>query len=116
MPMSAALVMPVLGAWESPAGRWRAGLSLVWCRGLSAWCRSVVKDLGDGGAGGGFVDEGFVGGEGGDEGLQGEVVDRAGVAAGGVVDQGGGVVGEQGVGAAGQGQVVLVMTNSSLPP
>jgi hypothetical protein len=29
----------------------------------------VVEDLGDGGAGGGFVDDGFVGGEGGDEGL-----------------------------------------------
>ena len=46
-----------------------------------------VDDLGDGGAGGGFVDEVLAGGEGGDQGLQGEVVDRAGVAAAGGVDQ-----------------------------
>jgi len=57
------------------------------------WCR-LVEDFGDGGAGGGFVDDGLVGGVGGDEGLQAEVVDRAGVAAGGVVDEVGGVVGE----------------------
>jgi len=56
----------------------------------------VGGDLGDGGAGGGFVDDGFVGGVGGDEGLDGEVVDRSGVAAAGLVDQCGGVVGEQG--------------------
>ncbi len=35
-------------------------------------------DLGDGGAGGGLVDDGLVRGVGGDEGLQGEVVHRAG--------------------------------------
>jgi len=46
-----------------------------------------VDDLGDGGAGGGFVDEVLPGGEGGDQGLQGEVVDGAGVAAAGGVDQ-----------------------------
>jgi hypothetical protein len=34
-----------------------------------------VDDLADCGAGGGFVDEVLAGGEGGDEGLQGEVVD-----------------------------------------
>jgi len=46
-----------------------------------------VDDLGDRGAGGGVVDEVFAGGECGDQRLQGEVVDRAGVAAGGGVDQ-----------------------------
>jgi hypothetical protein len=35
-------------------------------------------DLGDGGAGGGLIDDALVGGVGGDEGLQGEVVDRPG--------------------------------------
>jgi len=38
-------------------------------------CYSVRRDFGDGGAGGGFVNDGFVGGERGDEGLQREVVD-----------------------------------------
>ena len=42
----------------------------------------------------------------GDEGLDGEVVDRSGVAAAGLVDQRGGVVGEQGVRPSGQGDVV----------
>ncbi|CKW26396.1 Uncharacterised protein [Mycobacterium tuberculosis] len=68
--------------------------------GVSVWC-SVCRDFGDGGAGGGFVDDGLVGGEGGDEGLQGEVVDRAGVAPAGLVDQPDGVVGEQGIVASG---------------
>ena len=45
--------------------------------GVSVWC-SVCRDFGDGCAGCGFVDDGLVGGEGGDEGLQGEIVDRAG--------------------------------------
>ena len=39
---------------------------------------SLCGDFGDGDAGRGFVDGGLVGGERGDEGLQGEVVDRAG--------------------------------------
>jgi hypothetical protein len=43
---------------------------------------SFGGDLG-GGAGGGFVDDGLVGGECGDECLEGEVVDRSGVAAAG---------------------------------
>jgi len=46
------------------------------------------------------VDDGFAGGVGGDEGLEGEVVDGAGVAAGGGVDECGGVIAEKGVGAA----------------
>src|SRR5712664_3882434 len=56
-----------------------------------------VGDFGDGGAGGLLVDDGFAGGVCGDEGLEGEVVDGAGVAAGGGVDECGGVVAEQGV-------------------
>src|SRR6266511_2038489 len=72
---------------------------------LSACC-SLGRGFGDGGAGGGLVDDAFVGGEGGQQGLQGEVVDRAGVAAAGLVQQRGGVVGEQGVGSSGQVEVV----------
>jgi hypothetical protein len=36
---------------------------------VSGWC-SVCRDFGDGRAGGGFVDDGLVGGEGGDEGSE----------------------------------------------
>jgi hypothetical protein len=46
-------------------------------------CRSGVGDFGDGGAGGLLVDDGLAGGVGGDQGLDGQVVDCAGVAAGG---------------------------------
>ena len=53
-----------------------------------------------------LVDDGLVGGECGDEGLDGEVVDRAGQPAGDLVDQGDRVVGEQGVGASGEFEVV----------
>ena len=49
---------------------------------------------------------GGAGGEGGDEGLDGQVVDGPGQAPGGLVDEGQGVVGEEGVGAAGEFQVV----------
>src|SRR5204863_2594181 len=63
-------------------------------------------DLGDCGSGGGFVDDGLVGGECGDQCLDGEVVDGSWVAAAGLVDERCGVVGEQGVGAAGEGEVV----------
>lgn len=73
--------------------------------GVSGWC-SVCRDFGNGGASGGFVDYGFVGGECYEEGLQGEVVDRAGIAAAGLVDQRGRVVGEQGVLASVQLEVV----------
>src|SRR6266511_1112918 len=68
---------------------------------LSACC-SLGRGFGDGGAGGGLVDDAFVGGEGGQQGLQGEVVDRAGVATAGLLQQLGGVVGELGVGSSGQ--------------
>src|SRR5215207_9316008 len=87
--------------WEAPPGG--AGRGVLFS--LTAWC-SLGRDLGDGGAGGGLVDDALVGGEGGQQGLQGEVVDRAGVAAAGLVDQRDGVVCEQGVGASGQVQVV----------
>ncbi len=43
--------------------------------GVSVWLSSAVTSAI---AGGGFVDDGLVGGEGGDEGLQGEVADCAG--------------------------------------
>ena len=72
---------------------------------VSVWC-SLCRDFGDGDAGGGFIDDGLVLGERGDQGLQGEVVDRAGIAAAGLVDQCGGVVGEQGVGPSGEAEVV----------
>ncbi|WP_413116973.1 hypothetical protein ACK1X7_00090 [Streptomyces sp. CY1] len=46
-----------------------------------------VEDFGDGGLGGFLVDDGLAAGECGDEGLQAEVVDRAGETAGGGVDE-----------------------------
>jgi hypothetical protein len=61
-----------------------------------AWWWSLCRDLGDRGAGGGLVDDGLAGGVGGDEGLDGEVVDGSGGAAADLVDQGGGVVAEEG--------------------
>src|SRR5258706_8295936 len=67
---------------------------------LSRGC-SFCRDLGDGGACGGFVGDGLARGERGEEGCDGEVVDGSRVAAGCLVDQRGGVVGEQGVGPAG---------------
>ena len=67
---------------------------------VAAWW-SVCRDFGGGGPGAGFVDDGFAGGVGGDEGLDGEVVDGSGQAAAGGVDQGGGVVAEERVGSAG---------------
>src|SRR5487761_1407421 len=72
---------------------------------VAAWW-SVCRDLGGGGAGAGFVDDGFAGGVGGDERLDGEVVDGAGQSAAGGVDQGDGVVAEQRPGPASEVQVV----------
>ena len=57
-------------------------------------------------ADGGFVDDGLGGGECGDQGWEGQVVDGAGVAASGGVDQGDGVVGVEGVGSSGDLHVV----------
>lgn len=62
---------------------------------------SFGVDLGDCGSGGFVVDDGCFGGVGGDEGLDGDVVHGAGQSSCGFVDAGGGVVGEQGVGAPG---------------
>ncbi len=76
---------------------------------LSAWCRAerlFVEGFGDGGAGGGLVDDGLAGCVGGDECLEAEVVDGAGVAAAGLLDQRGGVVAEQRVGPPAEGEVV----------
>jgi hypothetical protein len=70
-----------------------------------------VGDFGDGGAGGCFVDDGFAGGVDGDEGLDGEAVDGARVAAGGV-DQGGGVVADQGIGPARRRIAYTVTSNA----
>ena len=53
---------------------------------VSVWW-SLCRDLGDGGSCGGFVDDGFAGSEGGDEGLDGEVVDRSRDPAADLVDQ-----------------------------
>jgi hypothetical protein len=51
-----------------------------------------------------MIDDGLVVGERGDERLDGEVVDGSGQAAGDLVDEGERVVGEQGVGPAGEGE------------
>ena len=90
------------GSEEGPAGG-SAGGALV-C--VVAWWWSVCRDLVDGGAGALLVDDVLAAGHGGDEGLGGDVVDGPGQAAGGVVDEGHGVVAEEGVGAAGELEVV----------
>src|SRR5664279_3326955 len=72
---------------------------------LSLWC-SFCRYFGDGGSGAGFVDDCFLARVGGDEGLDGEVVHRAWQAARDLVDQCDRVVAEQGVGSAGQREVV----------
>ena len=56
----------------------------------------------------------LLGGVGGDEGLDGEVVHRPGESARDLVDQGGGVVAEQGVCAPGQVEVVAEVTGGLL--
>jgi hypothetical protein len=70
---------------------------------------SGVGVFGDGGAGGLLVDDGFAGGEGSDQRLDGEVVDGAGIAAGGGVDEGGGVIADQRVGPAGFSELLAVL-------
>ena len=91
-------VAGVAGAWKAPPG-WVPGGAVV--DAVSGWW-SVWRGgfFGDGGAGGGFVDDGFAGGAGGEQGGDGQPVDRAGQAAGVAVDDAHGVVGEQGVGPA----------------
>src|SRR4249920_3416997 len=85
----------------NPAGWGPAGFVVV----LSSWS-SVCRDLGDRGPRGGLVDDGLVGGERGHEGLDGEVVHRSRESTADLVDQGGRVVAEQGVGAAGESEVM----------
>ena len=80
---------------DRPAGQARRGDLVGEVSPVVGGVPGLVDDLGDGGAGGGLVDEVLAGGEGGDEGLQGEVVDGAGVAAPGGVDEVHGVLGEQ---------------------
>src|SRR5487761_1887429 len=70
------------------------------------WCSVCRGDLGDGGPGGGLVDEVLAGARGGDQGGGADVVDGAGLAAGGLVDLRDRVVGEQLGGAAGLLQVM----------
>lgn len=65
-----------------------------------------MAGFGDGDAGGFLVDDRGFRGERGGQCVHGEVVDRSGVAAGGVVDQGDRVVGEKGVSAPGDLGVV----------
>src|SRR5215212_6142216 len=72
---------------------------------LSWWC-SFCGDFGDGGAGAGFVDDRFLAGVGGDEGLDSAVVHRLRQASGDLVDQSERVIAEQRVGSAGQLQVM----------
>ena len=101
--MAASLVVSVWWDVKAPPGGCRAGFDLHGGGVVVtvSWWSSFGGDLGDRGAGGGFVDDAFVGGEGGDECGDREVVDGAGQSSGGLVDQGDGVVGEQGVGASG---------------
>ena len=72
---------------------------------LARWW-SVCRDLGDGGAGALLIDDVLASCHGGDQGLGGQVIDCPGQAAGGVVDERGGVAAEQRVGAAGELEVV----------
>src|SRR6266700_8220476 len=80
---------------------------------VAAWW-SVCRDLGGGGAGAGFVDDGLAAGVGSDERLDGQVVDGPGQAGAGGVDQGGSVVAEQRPGPAGEGQVVAYVAGRLL--
>jgi len=67
----------------------------------------VARHLDDGALGAGVVNEIAALGGGGHEGGEGEVVEGAWEAVGGLVEAGCGVVGEQGLGAAGDGQLVF---------
>jgi serine/threonine protein kinase len=75
----------------NPAGRVPGGVVVL---NVSAWC-SFCRDLGDGGADGGLVHDGFVRGERGDQRLDGEVVDRPWVTSAGLMDQPDRILAEQ---------------------
>src|SRR6266700_3431740 len=81
---------------KAPPGYAGRGLVFRVSRGCSA-CRG---DLGDGGPGGGVVDEVLAGAGGGDQGGGADVVDGSGFSAGGLVDLGDRLVGEEVGGAA----------------
>src|SRR5450755_1464469 len=109
--MLASLLMRMVGDGEGPAPWFGAGpWWLCWrCgdrRGANGRGSLFGGDFGDGGAGGGFVDDGFVRCVGRDEGLQGEVVHGAWEASAGLVDQVGGVLAEELVAAADEFEVV----------
>ena len=85
---------------ENPA-RWRAGRGLVDL--VAAWwsvCRGGGV-LGDGGTGGGFVDDRLSAGVGGEQRGDGQPVDGPGQAAGLGVDDADRIIGEKSVGPAG---------------
>ena len=88
------------GAWRAPPGGAPGGAVVDGVAGWWSVCRGGGF-LADGGAGGGFVHNGFCGGVGGQERGDREPVDGPGQAAGLTVDGADGVVGEQGVGPAG---------------
>jgi hypothetical protein len=83
---------------------------------LALSARSLGVGLADRLAGCFFVDDRAAVGECRDEGLAGEVVHRAWQSSAGLVDPGEGVVGEEGVGASAEFEMVGVMRNSSLRP
>ena len=82
MRMSASSCVRLTRIDEGPVRGFGAGLGGqgdVLMLAVSPGCgRLFGGDFGDGGAGGGLVDDGLVRGEGRDEGLQGEVVHRPG--------------------------------------
>src|SRR5690242_20464228 len=113
MPMKASLKAPMSWCGKAPPAGLLAGL----CERGAAPGRHgagldgrvpglVVGDLSGGSPGCFFVDDGLAGCVGGDERCDGDVVDGAGVAARGVVDERCGVAGEQGVGSPGELDVV----------
>ena len=70
-----------MSQWEAPPVL--SGGALVFM--LARWW-SFCRDLGDGSSGTGLVDDGFAVGVGGDEGLDGEVVDGPGDPSADLVD------------------------------
>jgi hypothetical protein len=71
--MAASLTVRTKVHAKTPPAGFRGALVCV----APAW-RSVCRDLGSGGAGAGFADDGFAAGVGGDEDLDGEVADGPG--------------------------------------
>src|SRR5260370_8276580 len=90
-----------------------AGRGLVFR--VSRGCSVCRGDLGDGGPGGGVVDEVLPGAGGGDQGGGADVVDPPGLAAGGVGDLGDRVVGEPPGGPPALLHVVADITPAPLP-